>query len=119
MTKEKLLAEEHICNGKCQDDITKNYVHCKVCTRLNDFLAGLEVGKPKWHYIKNNDYPEQTEDPVIVELYCLYKAAKRTELHFGYYSFEDKHWYELYNDEEPVDYEVVAWKEVLLPEEDN
>lgn len=45
MTKEELLAEEHICNGKCQDDITKNYVHCKTCTRLKDFLAGYKVGK--------------------------------------------------------------------------
>ena len=27
MTKEELMAEEHICNGKCQDDITRNYVH--------------------------------------------------------------------------------------------
>ncbi len=45
MTKEELLAEEHICNGKCQDDITKNYVHCKTCTRLKDFLAGYKVRK--------------------------------------------------------------------------
>lgn len=45
MTKEELLAEEHICNGKCQDDITRNYVHCKTCTRLNDFLAGYKTGK--------------------------------------------------------------------------
>ena len=45
MAKEELLAEEHICNGKCKDDITRNYVHCKTCTRLNDFLAGYKTGK--------------------------------------------------------------------------
>lgn len=45
MTEEELLAEEYICNGKCQDDITRNYVHCKTCTRLKDFLAGYKVGK--------------------------------------------------------------------------
>ena len=45
MTKDELLAEEHICNGKCQDDITRNYVHCKTCTRLKDFLAGYKAGK--------------------------------------------------------------------------
>ena len=45
MTKEELLAEEYICNGKCQDDITRNYVHCKTCTRLKDFLAGYKAGK--------------------------------------------------------------------------
>lgn len=45
MTDEELLAEEYICNGKCQDDITRNYVHCKTCTRLKDFLAGYKAGK--------------------------------------------------------------------------
>lgn len=44
MTKEELIAEEYICNGKCQDDITKNYIHCKTCTRLNDFLTGYRAG---------------------------------------------------------------------------
>jgi len=39
------IAEEYICNGKCQDDIDRNYVHCKTCTRLNDFLAGLKAGR--------------------------------------------------------------------------
>lgn len=45
MIDEKRLAEEHICNSKCQDDISRNYIHCKTCTRLDDFLAGLKVGR--------------------------------------------------------------------------
>ena len=52
MTKEELLAEEYICNGKCQDDITRNYVHCKTCTRLKDFLAGYKAGKAD--FVKEN-----------------------------------------------------------------
>ena len=44
MTDEK-LAEEYICNDKCEDDVSRNYAHCKTCTRLDDFLAGLKVGR--------------------------------------------------------------------------
>lgn len=44
MTDEK-LAEEYICNDKCEDDVSRNYVHCKTCTRLDDFLAGLKAGR--------------------------------------------------------------------------
>ena len=58
MTDEELLAEEHICDGKCQDDITKNYVHCKTCTRIKDFLAGLKAGRPQWHKVADGDYPD-------------------------------------------------------------
>ena len=63
MTKEELLAEEHICNGKCQDDITKNYVHCKTCTRLKDFLAGYKVGRPQRHDLRKNpnDLPKKNK----------------------------------------------------------
>ena len=58
MTDEELLAEEHICDGKCQDDITKNYVHCKTCTRIKDFLAGLKAGRPQWHKVVDGDLPK-------------------------------------------------------------
>lgn len=62
LTKEELLAEEHICNGKCQDDITKNYVHCKTCTRIKDFLAGYKTGfetcaKARLNVTTISDYP--------------------------------------------------------------
>lgn len=62
LTKEELLAEEHICNGKCQDDITKNYVHCRTCTRIKDFLAGYKTGfetcaKARLNVTTISDYP--------------------------------------------------------------
>ena len=69
MTKEKLLAllaEEYICNGKCQDDITRNYVHCKNCTRLDDFLAGFKTGRQKTdeemavNWIRSQGWSEET-----------------------------------------------------------
>lgn len=65
MTNDELLAEEHICNGKCQDDITKNYVHCITCTRLNDFLAGLKACRPKWHKVADGDLPKDENDVLV------------------------------------------------------
>ena len=64
MTDEELLAEEHICDGKCQDDITKNYVHCKTCTRIKDFLAGLKAGRPQWHDLEKEptDLPKDNHN---------------------------------------------------------
>ena len=52
------IAEEYICNGKCQDYIDRNYVHCKTCTRLNDFLTGLKAGRPKWYKVADGDLPK-------------------------------------------------------------
>lgn len=59
--KDEEMAEEYICNGKCQDDITKNYVHCKTCTRIKDFLAGLKAGRPQWHKVADGDLPKGDE----------------------------------------------------------
>ena len=63
-------AEEYICNGKCQDDITKNYAHCKTCGRIKDFVAGYkEALKVKVNTTTISDAPlmemeqlEQTEE---------------------------------------------------------
>ena len=57
MTKEEKLAEEHICNAKCQVDISQLYTRCTTCTRLDDFLAGLRAGKLKWHKVADGDLP--------------------------------------------------------------
>lgn len=73
MIDEKRLAEEHICNGKCQDDISRNYIHCKTCTRLDDFLAGLKVGRQQqsdigWIEIKLHDVVESIKKQLDVML---------------------------------------------------
>lgn len=53
----KKIAEEYICNGKCQDDITRNYIHCKSCTRPDDFIAGyIAALRDTWHV---KDSPRQ------------------------------------------------------------
>lgn len=58
MTFEEKKAEEYICNGKCQDDITKNYVHCKTCGRIKDFVAGYrEALKMKVNTTTISDAP--------------------------------------------------------------
>ena len=57
LTREKLLAETYICNGKCQDDIRRDYTHCATCTRPDDFLVGFAAGKLKWHKVADGDLP--------------------------------------------------------------
>lgn len=55
-------AEEHICNGKCQDDISRNYIHCKTCTRLDDFLDGLKAA------LDIEDASDKKLEPILYKL---------------------------------------------------
>lgn len=55
-------AEEHICNSKCQDDISRNYIHCKTCTRLDDFLAGFEAA------LDIKDASDKKLEPILYKL---------------------------------------------------
>lgn len=57
MTEEEKLAEEYICNDKCQEDISRLYVRCRTCMRLDDFLAGFNAGRLKWHKVADGDLP--------------------------------------------------------------
>ena len=103
MTDEELLAEEHICDGKCQDDITKNYVHCKTCTRIKDFLAGLKAGRPQWHDLRKdpNDLPKHSVRVLVLLEDKLYEissiSADNRWVCTDYYTGEDK---------------VIAWCEI-------
>ena len=88
--KDEEMAEEYICNGKCQDDITKNYVHCKTCTRIKDFLAGLKAGRPKWHKVTdwkdNSQFPNEELKTYLVRLYQDHYVICEVEIIDGYYS---------------------------------
>lgn len=75
MTEEQLFAEEKVCNGKCQDDIDKNYVHCKDCVKIKYFLAGLHEGQ------KSKIIPCDRDN----EHKCLaYKNLFETKWHIDY-----------------------------------
>ena len=82
--KDEEMAEEYICNGKCQDDITKNYTHCKTCTRIKDFLAGLKAGRPQWHDLRKdpNNLPEDKEYVLVYTNLTNYYVAEKVENHF-------------------------------------
>lgn len=109
MTDEELLAEEYICNGKCQDNITRNYVHCKICTRLKDFLAGLKTGRAsQWHDLRKNpdDLPEDGAVVLannILTTECIKFKKEKDGNHWRHDNFELC--------------DVVYWKEIMLPEE--
>ncbi len=112
MKDEELLAEEYICNGKCQDDITKNYVHCKTCTRLKDFLTGLKAGRPQRHDLRKdpNDLPKDDENFI-----CMLENGYRMEC---YYDPTSKRWYDnfFHHDIEYGYYQskVIAWCEIPI-----
>ena len=103
------IAEEYICNGKCQDDIDRNYVHCKTCTRPDDFLAGLEAGRPKWHKVVDGDLPKENN------LYLV--AIKDNGLAIAY--FNGLHWETKFNlgDFGHCLETVIAWCEIPKFEE--
>lgn len=112
MTDEELLAEEYICNGKCQDDITRNYVHCKTCTRLRDFLVGLKAGKDinvatRWHKVADGDLPEAENN--FWSRTVLLQTNKGSSI-IGFYDHANKAWYEKSTDD--IVYGAVAWCEI-------
>lgn len=111
MTKEELLAEEYICNGKCQDDITKNYVHCKSCTRIKDFLVGLKAGRPQWHNVTdwkdNSQFPKEELKTYLVCLYQDHYVICELDITEGYRQFY------LPDNLEFIDpQDVIAWCEI-------
>ena len=65
MTEEQLFVEEKVCNGKCQDDIDKNYVHCKDCVKIKYYLAGLHDGQPKWHNLRKDPNDLPNDDKIV------------------------------------------------------
>ena len=118
MKDEELLAEEHICNGKCQDDITRNYVHCKTCTRIKDFLAGLKAGRPQWHEIESKvtpkreiskQYMPKNKEKVLLK----YHFSGDNEIHIsdGYYDAYDFEFHIANNPKYRIVC-VIAWCEI-------
>ena len=102
MKDEELLAEEYICNGKCQDDLTKNYVHCKTCTRIKDFLAGLKVGRPQWH---TPDVPTSPINKVVLGYIKDYNSKK-----FCLVKWNGEWWYDARTWNDKV--KLIAWCEL-------
>lgn len=101
MTEEQLFAEEKVCNGKCQDDIDKNYVHCKDCVKIKYFLAGLKAGRPQWHDLRKdpNDLPKDNNE-VLVYMWDSYYR--------GYFNLNSWHFENFSEGTEQVD----AWCEI-------
>ena len=119
MKDEELLAEEYICNGKCQDDITRNYVHCKTCTRIKDFLTGLKAGRPQWHDLRKdpNDLPKEYD--TIRESFGIYPKDEtfHTVLNQDgeYVHCFSGTWYYIYEEDstgETMRADVIAWCEI-------
>ena len=81
------------------------------------FIKGAEFGYNKaneWHYVKDGDLPECEE-----YVWCLFKNPQFpfiAKLYFGM-ADNDFHWKCLATNEEYYEWEVYAWKEIVLPKE--
>ena len=110
MTKEQLFAEEKVCNGKCQDDIDKNYVHCKDCAKIKYFLAGLHEGQPKWHDLRKNpnDLPTTPKDA------DEWKTVLGQDGNLWFYNENERSWYTIGDDNEwgTGTHTPIAWCEI-------
>ena len=75
--------------------------------RYDGFLAGLEAGRPKWHFIKDKDFP--TKEGIYL-----------TWRHFGsdkypqILAFDGKYW--VVGNDHP-DNMIIAWQEIIPPKE--
>ena len=82
------------------DDITSSEANKEI---EQAFLAGLKAGRPQWHDLRKNpnDLPEDTYD-------VLDQAGYKV-----HYNFFQNVWV---NDKDEIDENVIAWKEIVLPE---
>lgn len=115
MTEEELLAEEYICNGKCQDDITKNYVHCKTCKRIKDFLSGLKAGRPQWHDLRKDPKDVPDEGTYLVVWQNARGYRETMIMRYEEDDEEEMHWIDVEGDW--WDDDVIAWREIPKFEE--
>ena len=82
MTKEQLA--EQYAEGKSSSSVFQE-AHKK------DFLAGYEVGQPKWI---SAETPPDDERNVIIKIFDYRRPKEKvTEIGLGYFDHEEKEWY--------------------------
>ena len=105
MTDEEMAKE--YCNNEVPFDTTDSGEKLYTENDLKHaYLAGLKVGKPKWHKVADGDLPEY-------RYYVLVSRGTRTDKAL-YNKYEEK-WYSYYDDDELDN--VTAWCEIPKFEE--
>ena len=82
MTKEQLA--EQYAEGKSSSSVFQE-------AHKRDFLAGYEVGQPKWISVET---PPDDERNVIIKIFDYRRPKEKvTEVGLGYFDHEEKEWY--------------------------
>ena len=79
------------------------------------FQDGAEFGYNKaneWHYVKDGDLPKENKDCLVV---FHNKYSDNIVKSISRYSVELKKWWFIHNLED-MEEDVIAWKEIVLPE---
>lgn len=114
MTDEE-MAEEY-AKGLCTTCTlyTCRYSKIKTCAIKESIkqacLAGLKVGRPKWHKVADGDLPKHEKDVQV-----LYQDCDKVNSYTCLYDIHGECWlyYNLDNMLlEPFDYRIIAWCEI-------
>ena len=73
------------------------------------FLAGLKAGKPKWHKVADGDLPKNNTQVLALLENKRMKVSIFMENKFTVWNKDYDTYTKLYN--------VIAWKEIVLPKE--
>lgn len=68
------------------------------------FLAGLKAGRPQWHFVKDGDLPKHEVNVLVL--------FNKQCIDIAHYNYDYKEWHFA----DSIVYDVIAWKEIVLPE---
>ena len=106
----KEYKKENICK-KCHKHCKEGMCTCSECT-IKTFKNGAEFGYNKaneWHYVKDREYPERNMRVLALLENKQMKISIFMEKDFTIWNKDYDTYTKLYN--------VIAWKEIVLPKE--
>lgn len=94
------------CLIKPAEEFTYDELNDHLQEKADDFQDGAEFGYNKaneWHYVKDGIYPTHSNRVLVFT---------DEGVGFGIYGLDNKKWYTY-----DTGFEVIAWKEIVLPKE--
>lgn len=111
MTDEEMAEEYAVENWEHYEEGQTDYKALKQA-----FLAGLKAGRPKWHKVADGDLPEEDKSIMIyaklADGVAVGKRRKQGKVYEWYFATYDGTFC-------LRDKEVIAWKELVSPKEQN
>ena len=100
----KEYRKENLCK-KCHKHCKEGMCTCSEC-KIKTFKDGAAFGYKKaneWHYIKDGKYPTHSNRVLVFT---------NEGVGFGIYGLDNQKWYTY-----DTGFDVIAWKEIVLPKE--